>query len=499
MNIERGILMDVFDVYKDIQARTNGEIYIGVVGPVRTGKSTFIKRFMDLLVIPNIEDVHSKERAIDELPQSAAGKTIMTTEPKFIPKEAAEIRISDDTVVKIRLIDCVGYMVEGASGHIENEQERLVKTPWFDHDIPFTQAAELGTKKVINDHSTIGIVVTTDGSFGDIARENYVAPEERTISELKRLGKPFVVLLNSNRPYSDETIALADEIATKNKVSVMPINCAQLKKEDITRIMETILAEFPIAQLNFYTPKWVEMLPSDHWLKEDLINAVKSILKRIRLIRDVNIGNLLTDSKYVKGFKIDSIQMSDGSIRLLVNFDDKYYYEILSDLIGVDINDEYQLIGTLKRLASMKNQYEKIENAYEEVQCKGYGVVTPALGEVVVDEPEIIRHSGKYGVKIKAQAPSIHMIKANIETEIAPIVGSEEQAKDLITYIQDNTKGNPDGIWETNIFGKSIKQLVEDGINTKVNKLTEESQQKLQDTMQKIVNDSNGGLICIII
>ncbi len=491
--------MDMFDVYKDIQARTNGEIYIGVVGPVRTGKSTFIKRFMDLLVIPNIEDVHSKERAIDELPQSAAGKTIMTTEPKFIPKEAAEIKISDDTVVNIRLIDCVGYMVEGASGHIENEQERLVKTPWFDHDIPFTQAAELGTKKVINDHSTIGIVITTDGSFGDIDRAAYVAPEEKTIMELKRLGKPFVVLLNSNRPYSDETIALADEISSKNKVSVMPMNCAQLKKDDITRIMETILSEFPIAQLNFYTPKWVEMLPSDHWLKEDLISTVKGILKRMHLIRDVNLGNLLTDSKFVKGFKIDSIQMRDGSVKIQVNFDDKYYYEILSDLIGVDINDEYQLIGTLKRLASMKNQYEKIENAYEEVQNKGYGVVTPALEEISVDEPEIIRHSGKYGVKIKAQAPSIHMIKAYIETEIAPIVGNEQQAKDLMSYIAENTKGNPDGIWETNIFGKSIKQLVEDGINTKVNKLNDESQQKLQDTMQKIVNDSNGGLICIII
>ncbi len=491
--------MDVFDVYKDIQARTNGEIYIGVVGPVRTGKSTFIKRFMDLLVIPNIEDVHSKERAIDELPQSAAGKTIMTTEPKFIPKEAAEIKISDDTTVSIRLIDCVGYMVEGASGHIENEQERLVKTPWYDHDIPFTQAAELGTKKVINDHSTIGIVITTDGSFGDIDRDAYVVPEEKTITELKRLGKPFVVLLNSNRPYSDDTIALADDIATRNKVTVMPINCAQLKKEDINRIMETILAEFPVAQLNFYTPKWVEMLPNDHWLKEDLINSVKSILKRINLIRDVNMGNLLTDSQFVKNFKIDSIEMREGSVKLQVSFDDSYYYEILSDLIGVPISDEYQLIGTLKRLASMKNQYEKIENAYEEVQGKGYGVVTPGLEEIKVEEPEIIRHSGKYGVKIKAQAPSIHMIKANIETEIAPIVGDEQQARDLIQYINSNTKGNDNGIWETNIFGKSIKQLVEDGINAKVNKLTDESQQKLQNTMQKIVNESNGGLICIII
>ncbi len=491
--------MDNFDVYKDIQARTNGEIYIGVVGPVRTGKSTFIKRFMDLLVIPNIEDAHSKERAIDELPQSAAGKTIMTTEPKFIPKEAAEINISDDAKVNIRLIDCVGYMVDGASGHIENEQERLVKTPWFDHEIPFTQAAELGTKKVINDHSTIGIVVTTDGSFGEIDRSNYIAPEEKTIAELKRLGKPFVVLLNTSKPYSDETVALADEIATKNRVPVMPMNCAQLKKEDITRIMEAVLSEFPISQLNFYTPKWVEMLSTTHWLKQDLIEAVKSILKRMRLMRDVNPGNLTTESNYVKQFKIDMIELENGAVRINVDFDDKYYYQILSDLIGVQINDEYQLIGTLKKLAGMKSQYEKIGYAYDEVIQKGYGVVTPSIEEISIEDPEIIRHSGKYGVKIKAQAPSIHMIKATIETEIAPIVGSEDQAEDLISYIVDNANNNPQGIWETNIFGKSIKQLVEDGISEKVNKLTDESQMKLQDTMQKIVNDSNGGIICIII
>lgn len=491
--------MDNFDVYKDIQARTNGEIYIGIVGPVRTGKSTFIKRFMDLLVIPNIEDVHSKERAIDELPQSAAGRTIMTTEPKFIPKEAAEINISDDAKVSIRLIDCVGYMVDGASGHIENEQERLVKTPWFDHEIPFTQAAELGTKKVINDHSTIGIVITTDGSFGDIDRASYVAPEEKTIAELRKLGKPFIVLLNTSKPYSDDTIALADEISTKNRVPVMPINCAQLKKDDISRIMETILSEFPITKLEFFAPKWVEMLPNNHWLKQDLIEGVKGILKKMSLIRDVNHSNLLTECNYVKQFKIDNIELKNGTVRVNADFDNKYYYQILSDLIGVAIKDEYQLIGTLRRLASMKSQYEKIGNAYEQVRYKGYGVVTPILEEISVEEPEIIRHSGKFGVKIRAQAPSIHMIKANIETEIAPIVGSEEQAKDLINYIASSTRENPDGIWDANIFGKSIKQLVEDGISNKVNRLTDESQQKLQDSMQKIVNDSNGGLICIII
>lgn len=491
--------MDNFNVYKDIQARTNGEIYIGVVGPVRTGKSTFIKRFMDLLVIPNIEDVHSKERAIDELPQSAAGKTIMTTEPKFIPKEAAQIHISDDTEVNIRLIDCVGYMVEGATGHIENEQERLVKTPWFHQEIPFTQAAELGTKKVINDHSTIGIVVTTDGSFGDIPRQGYLKAEERTIDELKKIGKPFVVLLNTNRPYSEETLRMKEEIMNTYNVACVPVNCEQLKKEDITRIMESVLSVFPIAQIDFYIPKWAEMLPSTHYLKADLIDSVRTIIKNMTLIKDARADNLLCESKFIKQFKIDKINMQDGSVKVYVDFDDSHYYNILSDLIGVPITGEYQLIATLRELASMKNEYAKVENACEQVRYKGYGVVTPSKEEISVAEPEVIKHGNKFGVKIRATAPSIHMIRANIETEIAPIVGSQEQAEDLINYIKENTKDNADGIWETNIFGKTINQLVDDGITTKISKMTDESQVKLQDTMQKIINDSNGGLICIII
>lgn len=489
----------LYDVYGDIKARTGGDIYIGVVGPVRTGKSTFIKRFMDLLVIPGIEDVHSKERAIDELPQSAAGKTIMTTEPKFIPKEAAKINISDDTQVNIRLIDCVGYMVEGASGHIENEQERLVKTPWFDYDIPFTQAAEMGTKKVINDHSTIGIVVTCDGSFGEIPRDNYLKAEEKTIEELKRLGKPFIVLLNSNRPYSDEVVNLSNQIAEQYNVAVMPVNCEQLRKDDITKIMETILSVFPISEIDFFIPKWAEMLPNDHWLKVDLINSVKDILKNLSLIRDANTNNFITESQFVKRFKIDKIDPKDGKVRVQVDFDDQYYYKILSDLIGVEIAGEYQFISTLREMSAKKQEYEKVANACQEVRYKGYGVVSPNQEEITIAEPEVIKHGSKYGVKIKALAPSIHMIKANIETEIAPIVGTEDQANDLITYIKENTKDNPEGIWDTNIFGKSIKQLVDDGIKTKIAKMNDESQVKLQETLQKIINDSNGGLVWIII
>lgn len=501
----RGNFMDNFEassgynVYRDINARTNGEIYIGVVGPVRTGKSTFIKRFMDLLVIPNIEDAHAKERTVDELPQSAAGKTIMTTEPKFIPKEAAEIELTDETKVKIRLIDCVGYMVDGASGHVENGQERLVKTPWFDHEIPFTQAAELGTKKVINDHSTIGIVITTDGSFGDLTRENYEAPEERTISELKKLGKPFIVLLNTSRPYSEETRALADSIAAKNGVTVLPVNCEQLKKDDITKIMESILSVFPVAELDFFIPKWAEMLPNDHYLKADLISAVRELMKQLRLMKDVRNQSLVTDCKYIEGFKIDSINREDGSVRIQTRINDSYYYDIISDMIGIPVHGEYQFMSTLKDLAEKRMEYEKVGKACEQVQFKGYGVVTPTKDEITIDEPEIIKHGAKFGVKIRATAPSVHMIRANIETEIAPIVGSEEQAKDLVEYIKEQTKGDPDGIWDTNIFGKTIEQLVDDGISAKIGKMTDESEQKLQDTMQKIINDSNGGLICIII
>ncbi|CUH92679.1 stage IV sporulation protein A [Herbinix luporum] len=492
-------MLGQFDVYNDIQARTGGEIYIGVVGPVRTGKSTFIKRFMDLLVIPGIEDVHSRERAVDELPQAAAGKTIMTTEPKFIPKEAAEIALNDETKVKIRLIDCVGYMVEGASGHIENEQERMVKTPWYDYEIPFSQAAELGTKKVINDHSTIGIVVTTDGSFGEIPRNNYMIPEEKTIEELKRLGKPFIVLLNSNKPYSNDTIRIAEEIAQRYDVTVMPINCEQLNKEDIHKIMENILSVFPITEVNFYMPKWAEMLSSDHWLKSDLISAVKNMFQNITRVKDANPSNLLTDSEYVKRFKLDRVNMQDGTVDVNVELDDMYYYRILSDLIGVPISGEYQLIATLKELAEKKAEFEKVSQAVNQVKSKGYGIVSPQQDEIRIEEPEVMKHGNKYGVKIKANAPSIHMIRAEIMTEVAPIVGSEDQAKDLINYINENTKENPEGIWETNIFGKTIRQLVNDGISSKVNKLTDESQLKLQETMQKIINDSNGGIICIII
>ena len=487
-----------YDLYKDIQQRCGGEIYIGVVGPVRTGKSTFIKRFMDIMVLPNMLDVYEKERAVDELPQSAGGKTVTTTEPKFIPKEAAKLTLGEGMEAKVRLIDCVGYMVEGAGGHMENDAERMVKTPWSAEEIPFTQAAEIGTRKVINDHSTIGIVVTCDGSFGDIERASYVPAEERTIKELKHLRKPFVVLMNTAKPYSDEAVKLSDELSKKYEVAVIPVNCEQLKKDDINQIFEKILCEFPLTMIEFYMPKWVEMLPASHPMKADIIAKVRELMKQYNCIRDVADHPIELVSDYIKKCKMDSVSMADGCIRVWLEMDDSYYYQMLSDLVGENIHNEYQLLHILKEMAKMKKEYVRVLHAIEAVRQKGYGVVTPDRDEITLDKPELIKHGNKFGVKIKAESPSIHMIRANIETEISPIVGSEDQAKDLIRYISDSDTGEK-GIWETNIFGKTVEQLVNDGITGKLTMIGEESQLKLQETMQKIVNDSNGGMVCIII
>lgn len=491
--------MNTYQLYNDIKERTNGEIYIGVVGPVRTGKSTFIKRFMDILVLPNMEDEHAKARTRDELPQSASGKTIMTTEPKFVPKEAAEIRLSEDVEAKIRLIDCVGYMVEGAAGHIEGGEERQVKTPWFDHEIPFTQAAGIGTRKVIHDHATLGIVVTTDGSITEIPRENYKSAEKKTIQELQGIGKPFIVIVNSKKPYGEEAKAVTSELENTYGVRALSVNCEQMKQEDIYRILEAVLYEFPISEVEFFIPKWVEMLSADHKIKQDLLRNVRAVMDQLNEIRDVVQKQIEPDSAYIESFSVDRIAMDTGCIQIHISIAEKYYYEMLSELTGTPIISQYDLIASMKELSALKKEYEGIKDAFDMVRMKGYGVVSPTKEEIELEEPELIRQGNKYGVKIRSEAPSIHLIRANIETEIAPIVGSEEQAKDLIEYIEKNGKENPDGIFDTNIFGKTIRQLVDDGILNKVNRLTEESQVKLQDTIQKVVNDSNGGLVCIII
>lgn len=488
---------NTYDLYRDIQKRTGGEIYIGVLGPVRTGKSTFIKRFMEELVLPEMEDEHARGRAQDELPQSAGGKTITTTEPKFIPNEAAKVVLSGDILVSVRLIDCVGYMVEGAAGHMEEDVERMVKTPWFDYEIPFTQAAEIGTDKVMNDHSTIGMVITTDGSFGELPRNNYLEAEEKTILALKKLRKPFLVLVNSQKPYSEEAKRVAAEIGEKYGVSTVPVNCEQLKKDDINMLLEKVLYEFPISSIEFYMPKWVEMLANDNRMKQDIIGKVKLLMKDYNTIRNVLENPIDMESEYIKRCKTDAVRLSDGVIRVQLDVEEAYYYEMLTEMVGEPIADEYQLINKLKNFAAMKHEYAKVLDAVNMVRMKGYGVVTPDRDEIVLERPELIKHGNKFGVKIKASSPSIHMIRANIETEIAPIVGTQEQADDLIRYIDQTDKEN--GIWDTNIFGKTIEQLVNDGITAKVAVIGEESQMKLQDTMQKIVNDSNGGMVCIII
>lgn len=490
--------MDTFQLYKDMKARTNGEIYIGVVGPVRTGKSTFIKRFMDLLVLPNMTDEHAKTRTKDELPQSASGTTIMTTEPKFVPKEAAEISLAEDVTVKVRLIDCVGFMVEGASGHIENDVERQVKTPWFEYEIPFTKAASIGTQKVIHEHSTIGIVVTTDGSIGNLPRDSYVEAEEKTIHELQSIGKPFILLVNCKKPYSEEAKNLAESLQEKYQTAALAVNCEQMKAEDVHRIMQQVLYEFPISEVEFYIPKWVEMLSRDHVIKQDLLKTVKYVMEKMGDIRSAANGVTEWESDYIEKIQVERISMDNGVVQIQIQFEQKYYYEVLSELTGTMIKGEYELISVMKELSAMKEEYVQIKDAFADVKMKGYGVVQPRREEIHLEEPVIMKQGNKYGVKIHSEAPSIHMIRANIETEIAPIVGNEQQAQDLISYIKTESE-TEDGVWATNIFGKSVEDLVMDGMRNKIAMINDESQVKLQDTMQKIVNESNGGLVCIII
>ena len=489
--------MDNFNVYKDISARTGGDIYIGVVGPVRTGKSTFIKRFMDLLVIPNMTDAHEKQLAIDELPQSAGGRTIMTTEPKFIPKDGATIDMGEEISFKVRMIDCVGYLVHSAVGYMEDEQERLVKTPWYEYEVPFTKAAEIGTRKVIADHSTIGII-TTDGSFTEIPREDYMEPEERTVAELKELKKPFIILLNSSRPYSKETRDLVSSMEEKYQVPVKALNCEQLKTDDIKDILKQILLEFPINCIEFFLPKWLEALPMEHWLKKELFHWLKDNFTEFQWIKDL-YRKELPKTEMMQDVKLDKVAMDTGHVKILVTMKEPYYYQILSELTGMEIDSEYELIQMLRELSKGKGEFDKVADAISAVRYKGYGIVTPQKNEIQLETPEVIKHGSKYGVKIKATAPSIHMIKADITTELAPIVGSEQQAQDLINYIKEESAKGEEGIWKVNIFGKSVEQLVEDGMMQKAAKMTEESQMKLQDTMEKIINDGNGGLVCIII
>lgn len=492
--------MEKYNIYQQIAERTQGDIYIGIVGPVRTGKSTFIKRFMDLLVIPNIENAYQKERARDELPQSATGRTIMTTEPKFVPNEAVEITIDENVKLKVRLVDCVGYLVKGALGYMENNAPRMVSTPWFDYQIPFEEAAELGTKKVINEHSTIGLVILTDGTITDLDRGDYLEAERRVINELKEINKPFIIVLNSTQPNDNETLKLREELETKYMVPVINANCAQLRIEDIHGIMERILFEFPISEIGINLPRWVEALEDNHWLKVDMIDAIKDSFAGTGKIREVKAAiSKFDDYDFIKKAYIDRINLGDGKILLQIDSKEGLFYRILSDATGLDIDGDYKLIGMMKNLSRIKKEYERVEYALHEVKLKGYGIVTPQIDEMTLEEPEIIKQGNRFGVKLKASAPSIHMIRADIETEIAPLVGSEKQSEELVNYLLKEFEGDPGKMWESNIFGKSLHELVSEGLQNKLIRMPEDAQLKLQETLQRIINEGSGGLICIIL
>lgn len=487
-------------IYTDISKRTQGDIYIGVVGPVRTGKSTFIKKFMDTLVIPRIDGEFQKERARDELPQSAAGRTIMTTEPKFIPEEAIELAMDDNLHFRVRLIDCVGYIVPSSVGYIEEDQPRMVHTPWFEEEIPFNMAAEIGTQKVINEHSTIGLVITTDGSISSIPRAEYEEAEERVIKELKEINKPFVVALNCVEPKSQEAVSLASTLSERYNVPVIPINCLELDEQQINRILETVLYEFPAKCIELNFPGWIKSLDSDDEFKNSLFSYVRDISKTINNIRSVKSFALqLKDYKDIEDAFISDSDLATGRISIKVGIGNSYYYSVLSDKCGDEIRDEKDLMRLVCELAQIRTKFKKFSSALMEVDRTGYGIVMPDIDELTLEEPEIVKQGGRYGVKLKAQAPSIHMIKCNTFTEVAPIVGSESQSQELVMYLLKEFEENPNKIWETDIFGKSLHELVNEGLRGKLERMPDDARSKFRETIERVINEGCSGLICIIL
>ncbi len=487
-------------IYKDIAERTDGNIYVGVVGPVRTGKSTFIKKFMEELILPNIENEYDRERARDEMPQSAAGKTVMTAEPKFIPDEALPVILSDNARLSVRMVDCVGYIVPEAIGHIENGGPRMVSTPWSDSPMPFTEAAEYGTRKVITDHSTIGIVVTTDGSITDISRQSYVEAENRIIRELKEMGKPFAVVVNSSDPSSEESIRIASSIEKEHGVPVALVNCLELNSEDIKHILEMILMEFPVREIGVDLPLWLCALGEDHPIYQSVRQSVTDGALKIGKIADIGEAfKELSENQYIESGTVSEIDLGKGVARLNLRLPDRLYYETLGDMTGFEITGQETLIGLLKELSEMKKQYDKISEALKNVNESGYGIVTPDISELTIEEPEVIKQNGGYGVRLKAGGPSIHMIRARIETEINPIVGTESQSEDLVKQIVDKYSTEPMELWKSNIFGKTLSELVSDGLASKLEHMSDDSRAKLGQTLERAINEGSGGLICIIL
>jgi stage IV sporulation protein A len=490
----------VSGIYEDIARRTGGDIYLGVVGPVRTGKSTFIKHFMETLVIPNIENVYMRERAHDELPQSGSGRTIMTSEPKFVPEEAVKIALDGGAEARVRLIDCVGYMVNGALGQFEGENERMVTTPWYDYEIPLTQAAELGTRRVITEHSTIGVVVTTDGSITDFNRDDYIEPETRVIDELKALGKPFLILLNSTEPNAPHTQALRAELSEKHGVTCVAKNCATMSADDVSGVIKSVLYEFPLNELGIFLPPWVDALPRDHAIKASLMDTIRRHAENCGRIRDVEpTVNALGASENISNAMVRELDLGRGRAAATLDIPRELFYATLGEQSGFEIRDDGDLVSLLTELSTVKREYDRIDSALRDVRERGYGIVMPSREELKLEEPEIVRQGGRYGVKLKASAPSIHMMLANIETEVSPAVGGERASEDIINFLLQEFEGDVSKIWESNMFGKSLYDIAGEGLNAKIKKMPEETQQKLQNTLQRIINEGSGGIICIIL
>ncbi|MCQ2513753.1 MAG: stage IV sporulation protein A [Ruminococcus sp.] len=492
--------MEERNVYQDISRRTDGDVYIGVVGPVRTGKSTFIKRFMDALVLPNIRDENIYRRTVDELPQSSAGKTIMTTEPKFIPEESVEISLDKNTTLNVRMIDCVGYIVNSAIGYNEEDMPRMVKTPWSENEIPFDDAAEIGTKKVITDHSTIGLVITTDGSFSDLPREDYIESEKRVIAELKAIDKPFIVLLNSIEPNSQSVQLMAGQMATEYQVPVLPVSCMELDENEIKRILAQLLFEFPIREIKVDIPKWVVRLDKEHWLKSVVFDYIRNSAGKTGKIREIQqMLNEVTACEYISSAQLTNLDLGRGYATISVGIDSALFYKVLSEQTELEISDECALLDCISRLSKKQKEFDKIAQAYEQVKESGYGIVMPTIDELTLEEPQIIKQSGKYGIKLKASAPSIHMMRIETQTEVTPIVGSEQQSEELVSYLLKEFEENPEKIWESNIFGKSVHELVNEGLHNKLYRMPSDARRRIGETIEKIINDGCNGLICIIL
>lgn len=492
--------MTTSSIYQDIAARTNGDVYIGVVGPVRTGKSTFIKRFMESQIIPGIDNIYQRERAKDELPQSGSGRTIMTAEPKFVPEDAVEIRLGETGSCRVRMVDCVGYLVEGALGHMENDQPRMVTTPWFDYEIPMTEAAEIGTRKVIREHATIGIVITTDGTVTELGRDAYLPAEARVIGELKEQEKPFIVLLNTAEPETERTRALAADIAARHGVRCLPVNCQTLSDAEVEDILKTVLFEFPLEELDLFLPPWVDALPAKHPIKKAVFDAVRSGAAGLLRLCDVEgLVKTLAASEQLERCEICELRPDTGVGVVQLALPRQLFYATLSERSGFAVTDDGDLLTLLTELAAVKTDYDRVKSALRDVRETGYGIVVPALSELKLEEPEIMKQGGRYGVRLRASAPSIHMIRADVEASVSPVVGTEKQSEDMVNYLLQEFEGDIGRIWQSNMFGRSFNELVSEDLQAKLKRMPEDAQKKLQETLQRIINEGSSGLICIIL